>query len=56
MPQYLQSKDNPKLKTLRGLLEQAATRKKLGLTVLEGAHLLESYLATQQQPILPKLG
>ena len=50
MPHYLQSKDNPKLKLLRSLVEQAAARKKHALTVLEGAHLLESYLACKQQP------
>lgn len=50
MPHYLQSKDNPKLKLLRSLIEQSAARKKHALTVLEGAHLLESYLASNQQP------
>lgn len=44
MPKYIQSKDNPKLKLVRGLLEQASLRKKNAQTVLEGAHLIESFL------------
>ena len=44
MPEYIQSKDNPKLKLVRGLLEQASLRKKNAQTVLEGAHLIESFL------------
>ena len=31
---YLESKDNPKIKHLRGLIEQNAYRKKQGQTVL----------------------
>ncbi|GAA5015917.1 RNA methyltransferase [Acinetobacter puyangensis] len=50
MPQFIQSKDNPKLKHLRGLIEQASLRKKQQQTVLEGSHILESYLHTGQQP------
>lgn len=50
MPQFIQSKDNPKLKQLRGLIEQTSLRKKLQKTVLEGAHLLESYLQHGKQP------
>lgn len=48
MPQLIQSKDNPKLKYLRGLIEQSSFRKKQQQTVLEGAHLLESYLINAQ--------
>lgn len=44
MLQMIQSKDNPKIKHLRGLLEQSSLRKKHQQTVLEGAHLLDSYL------------
>lgn len=36
---FLESKDNPKIKHLRGLIEQASYRKKQGQTVLEGTHL-----------------
>ncbi|MCH4246425.1 MAG: RNA methyltransferase [Acinetobacter populi] len=50
MPQFIQSKDNPKLKHLRGLIEQASFRKKQQQTVLEGAHILENYLQTGHQP------
>lgn len=46
----IQSKDNSKLKTLKGLLEQHSIRKKLQQTVLEGAHLLETYLQQLGQP------
>ena len=44
----IQSKDNPKLKQLRGLIEQSGLRKKQQQTVLEGAHLIESYLINHQ--------
>ena len=44
----IQSKDNPKLKSLRGLIEQSSLRKKQQQTVLEGSHLVESYLEHQQ--------
>lgn len=50
MPQYIESKDNPKLKQLRGLIEHASLRKKQQQTVLEGAHLIESYLHSGKQP------
>ncbi len=50
MPEFIQSKDNPKIKQLRGLLEQAQLRKKQRQTVLEGAHLIESYLQQDIQP------
>lgn len=51
MPIFIQSKDNAKLKQLKGLIEQASFRKKLQCTILEGAHLVESYLESTQQPV-----
>ncbi len=45
------SRDNPRFKAVRGLLEQAALRRKQGLTVLEGTHLL---LAAQQAGLTPQ--
>jgi RNA methyltransferase, TrmH family len=36
---FLESKDNAKIKHLRGLIEQSSYRKKQGQTVLEGTHL-----------------
>ena len=47
----IESKDNPKLKHLRGLIEQSSLRKKSQQSVLEGAHLIESYLAQNHQPV-----
>lgn len=41
---FLESKDNPKIKHLRGLIEQNSYRKKQGQTVLEGAHLCLAWL------------
>ncbi|ENV34491.1 TrmH family RNA methyltransferase [Acinetobacter gerneri] len=41
---FLESKDNPKIKHLRGLIEQNNYRKKQGQTVLEGTHLCLSWL------------
>jgi len=41
---FLESKDNPKIKHLRGLIEQNAYRKKQGQTVLEGTHLCLAWL------------
>lgn len=43
LPQYIQSKDNPRIKQVRGLLEQANLRRKTRQTVLEGVHLLDAY-------------
>ncbi len=43
MPLAITSRDNPRLKHLRGLLEQANARRKSGQTVLEGIHLLDAY-------------
>lgn len=50
MLQEIQSKDNPKLKHLRALFEQASFRKKQQQTVLEGAHLVESFMQHGKQP------
>ena len=41
---FLESKDNPKIKHLRGLIEQNNYRKKQGQTVLEGTHLCLAWL------------
>lgn len=41
---FLESKDNPKIKHLRGLIEQNSYRKKHGQTVLEGSHLCLAWL------------
>jgi RNA methyltransferase, TrmH family len=41
---FLESKDNPKIKHLRGLIEQNTYRKKQGQTVLEGTHLCLAWL------------
>ncbi len=42
-PLVITSRDNPRLKHLRGLLEHANVRRKSGQTVLEGIHLLDAY-------------
>lgn len=41
---FLESKDNPKIKHLRGLIEQNSYRKKQQQTVLEGTHLCLAWL------------
>lgn len=41
---FLESKDNPKIKHLRGLLQQGSYRKKQGQSVIEGSHLCEAWL------------
>ena len=41
---FLESKDNPKIKHLRGLIDQNSYRKKQGQTVLEGTHLCLAWL------------
>lgn len=41
---FLESRDNPKIKHLRGLIEQNSYRKKQAQTVLEGTHLCLSWL------------
>lgn len=46
---YLESKDNPKIKHLRGLILQASYRKKQRQTVLEGTHLCLAWLGQQRR-------
>ena len=46
---FLESKDNPKIKHLRGLIEQNTYRKKQGQTVLEGTHLVLAWLEKNRQ-------
>ena len=46
---FLESKDNPKIKHLRGLIEQNSYRKKQGQTVLEGTHLCLAWLAEDRK-------
>ncbi|MFN3075149.1 TrmH family RNA methyltransferase [Acinetobacter sp. TY1] len=41
---FLESRDNPKIKHLRALIEQNTYRKKQGQTVLEGTHLTLAWL------------
>ena len=45
---FLESKDNPKIKHLRGLIEQNSYRKKQRQTVLEGTHLSLAWLEQQR--------
>lgn len=47
----LNSKDNQKIKHLRGLCEQAAYRRKSGQTVLEGTHLIDAWLNSQRDVV-----
>ncbi len=42
-PLPITSRDNPRIKHLRGLLEQASIRRKSQQTLLEGIHLLDAY-------------
>lgn len=46
---YLESKDNPKIKHIRALTEQANYRKKQQQTILEGTHLCLSWLESNHQ-------
>ena len=46
---FLESKDNPKIKHLRALIEQASYRKKQRQTVLEGSHLSLAWLEQQRK-------
>lgn len=46
---FLESKDNPKIKHLRGLILQASYRKKQRQTVLEGTHLCLAWLTQQRR-------
>lgn len=45
---FLESKENPKIKHLRGLIQQASYRKKHTQTVLEGSHLCIAWLEQQR--------
>lgn len=49
-PQLIQSKENPRLRHVRGLTQQSSQRRKSGQTVLEGVHLLDAYQKAGQQP------
>lgn len=49
---HITSRDNPVYKHLRKLADQARERKKQGVTLLEGVHLIEAYLHTQGEPQL----
>ena len=46
---FLESRDNLKVKHLRGLIEQNTYRKKQGQTVLEGTHLTLAWLEKNRQ-------
>lgn len=46
---FLESKDNPKIKHLRGLILQASYRRKQRQTVLEGTHLCLAWLAQEHR-------
>ena len=50
-PKYLSSADNPLIKRLKVLLEGGAkankSRQELGLAVLEGVHLAQAWLASE---------
>lgn len=50
LPLPIGSKDNPRLKQLRALLEQASARRKSQQTVLEGVHLLDAYQRAGHTP------
>ncbi len=50
MIKTIHSRDNPLFKQLVKLASSARERKKSGLTVLDGAHLVEAYCASQRQP------
>lgn len=45
---FLESKDNAKIKHLRGLIELNSARKKHQQTVLEGTHLCLAWLQQQK--------
>lgn len=49
---HITSRDNPVYKHLRKLADQARERKKEGVTLLEGVHLVEAYVQTQGEPQL----
>ena len=46
---FLESKDNAKIKHLRGLIELNSARKKHQQTVLEGTHLCLAWLQQQKK-------
>jgi len=46
---FLESKDNAKIKHLRGLIELSNARKKHQQTVLEGTHLCLAWLQQQKK-------
>ena len=47
----INSAQNEQLKQLNKLLNQSKTRRQLGLAAIEGVHLLDSLLQTQQMPL-----
>ena len=49
-PQLIQSKENPRLRHVRGLTQHASQRRKSLQTILEGVHLLDAYQKAGQQP------
>jgi RNA methyltransferase, TrmH family len=49
---HIVSRDNPVFKTIKKLSENARERKAEGKTLLDGVHLIESYLATFGEPEL----
>jgi TrmH family RNA methyltransferase len=51
-PVVIRSRDNATVKLLTGLVHSSRERKKTGLTVLDGAHLVDAFLRTGQRPHL----
>jgi hypothetical protein len=49
-PIVIRSRDNPTAKLLIGLAHSSRERKKTGLTVLDGAHLVDAYLGSGGVP------
>lgn len=49
-PQLIQSKENPRLRHVRGLTQQSSQRRKSLQTILEGVHLLDAFQKAGQQP------
>lgn len=49
-PQLIQSKENPRLRHVRGLTQQSNQRRKSLQTVLEGVHLIDAYQKAGLQP------
>lgn len=49
---HITSRDNPVYKHLRKLADNARERKKSGVTLLEGVHLIEAYVQTHGEPQL----